>query len=113
MPITDNMPTIARLVSAIGLGAVSWFGSEIFRPLMPPQTAFGWFNEVNVALGLWSGWSVIGTRLRRGYSQAINAGLTGIAVLVFWALFLQSFNLMLDNALMSVFDLLDTMRLPH
>ncbi len=104
MPITDKMPTIARLVSAASLGAVGWYASELFRPLMPPQTDFGWFNHLNVILGFLCGWIVVGSRLGRGYSQGISAGLTGGVGLVFWALFFQSFNEMLDKALERRYD---------
>ncbi len=99
MPLTDNMPTGARMVTAVLLGAVGWQASEMIRPLMQEGTDFGWFNEVNVILGLLCGWIVTGSRLGRGYPEGISAGLTGMGALIFWALFLQSFNEMLKLAL--------------
>lgn len=99
MPLTDRMPTAAKLVGAFGLALVGWFASEAIRPLMPPQTNFGKFNEVNVVLGLLCGWIVVGKRVSGSTAEGISAGLTGAAALVFWGLFVQSFNLMLDNAL--------------
>ena len=95
MPVTDTMPTSGKLVAAIGLGALGWVGSELFRPLMEEGTDFGWFNYVNLGLGLICGWRVTGRRLGLGYATGISAGLTGMAVLVFWALFVQSLNEML------------------
>jgi len=95
MPVTDTMPTAGKLVAAIGLGALGWIGSELFRPLMDEGTNFGWFNYVNAGLGLICGWRVTGRRLGLGYATGISAGLTGMAVLVFWALFVQSLNEML------------------
>ena len=68
MPVTDRMPTMGKLAAAIGLGIVGWVGSELFRPLMPDDTNFGWFNYVNVVLGVVCGWRVTGTRLGRGYA---------------------------------------------
>ena len=99
MPVTDSMPTMGKLAAAIGLGIVGWFGSELFRPLMPDDTNFGWFNYVNAGLGLLCGWRVTGRRLGYGYAQGFSAGLTGVAALVFWAVFLQSLNEMLKRAL--------------
>ena len=99
MPVTDTMPTSGKLMAAFGLGALGWIGSELFRPLMEEGTDFGWFNYVNVVLGLLCGWRVTGRRLGFGYATGISAGLTGMAALVFWALFVQSFNEMLRLAL--------------
>ncbi|MEM6577981.1 MAG: TrgA family protein [Pseudomonadota bacterium] len=104
MPLTDNMPTTGKGVAAILLAIVAWFASEMYRPLMPEGTDFGWFNEVNVVLAILSGWIVIGTRLNRSYSDAIGAGLTGVAALVFWAVMLQAFNEMLRLALERRYD---------
>lgn len=104
MPVTDHMPTAARLVAAIGLGALGWFGSELFRPLMPEDTNFGWFNQVNVALGVICGWRVTGRRLGYGYAEGFSAGLTGVGALVFWAIFVQSLNEMLKRALDNRYD---------
>ena len=99
MPLTDRMPTAAKMAAAFCLAAVAWHASELIRPLMPDGTDFGYFNYVNVGLGLLCGWFVIGTRVGRTYTESFSAGLTGMAALVFWGLFLQSFNEMLKLAL--------------
>ena len=99
MPLTDRMPTTGKGVAAVLMAILAWIGSEMYRPLMPEGTDFGWFNFVNVGLGILSGWFVIGTRLNRSYTDAIGAGLTGVAALVFWALMIQSLNEMLRLAL--------------
>lgn len=104
MPLTDQMPTPAKLIAAIGLGAVGWIGSDLIRPLMPPDTNFGWFNYVNLALGLVCGWVVTGKRVGHGYAEGFSAGLTGLGALVFWALFAQSLNEMLERALDRRYD---------
>lgn len=104
MPVTDQMPTMGKLAAAIGLGVVGWVGSDLFRPLMPDDTNFGWFNYVNAGLGMLCGWRVTGRRLGYGYAQGFSAGLTGVAALVFWAVFLQSLNEMLKRALDNRYD---------
>lgn len=104
MPLTDSMPTAAKFFAAIGLGIVGWVGSDAIRPLLPEQTDFGWFNFVNLGLGILIGWRVVGRRVGGTFSEAISAGLTGAAALVFWGLFAQSFNLMLKKALEKRYD---------
>ena len=104
MPKTDHMPTSAKGVAALGMAIIAWYASEMYRPLMPEGTDFGWFNEVNVALGLLCGWVVAGSRFGYGYSDGISAGLTGMGAMVFWALLLQSFNEMLRLALDRRYD---------
>mgnify|MGYP003565463672 CR=1 FL=1 len=99
MPLTDNMPTFARLVAALMLGAVGWLVSDLIRPLMPEGTDFGIFNYVNAGLGILMGWRVTGKRLGRGFSNGLSAGLTGAAALVFWGLVVHSLTEMLELAL--------------
>jgi hypothetical protein len=99
MPYTDRMPTAGKFVTALGLAALGWIASEMIRDLMPPHTDFGTFNYVNAVLGLLCGWFVAGTRLGYGYRYGLSAGLTGIVALVFWGLFLQSFNQMIAESL--------------
>lgn len=104
MPLTDRMPTAARLVAALCLGGLGWLASDMIRPLMPPETNFGWFNWVNLALGAACGWVVVGSRVGYGYVDAISTGLTGMGALVFWGFFVQSFNEMLAQALDKKYD---------
>ncbi len=104
MPKIRTLPTAARLVAAIALGVLGWFGSDLVRPLMPPHTAFGWFNYVNAVLGVLCGWFVIGSRAGRGYAEALANGLTGVLALIIWGFFAQSFNLMLKQSLEKKFD---------
>jgi len=99
MPATDNMPTTAELVAASGLGIVGWVGSDMIRPLMPPDTSFGWFNYVNLVLGALCGWVVTGKRVGFGWAEGFSAGLTGVGALVVWGLFAQSFAEMLSRSL--------------
>ena len=68
-------------------------------PLLPENMNIGWLHQVNLVLGLVCGWWIAGPRIGRGYPEGISAGLTGMAALVFWGLFIQSFNEMLGRAL--------------
>ncbi|MFU1479441.1 TrgA family protein [Roseovarius sp. C7] len=99
MSPSNKLPTIARLTAALCLAALGWYGSELVRPTMPPETNFGWFNYVNAGIGLACGWKVIGSRLGTGYTDAISTGLTGVGAMLFWVIFTHSCNQMLGNAL--------------
>jgi len=104
MKAQDKMPTAGRLVAALGLAAVAWYASQLVRGLMPEDTNFGYFDYVNVGLALIFGWTTIGKRLGRGLVAGMNAGVTGAAVLVFWALFAQAAWEMLDRSMNRRYD---------
>jgi len=83
------MPTAARLVAAVTLAILAFVVSGQIMPLMPESTDFGYFTHVNIGLAVVIGWKVMGPRAGRGFVPGINNGLTGTAVLVLTALFLQ------------------------
>lgn len=93
------MPTVARLIAAIALGLLAIVISVQVVPLMPEGTDFGYFFHINVALGLLTGWIFMGRRVGYGVVPAINNGLTGAAVMVLWALFIQGAWEMFDRAM--------------
>ncbi|MEO0569590.1 MAG: TrgA family protein [Pseudomonadota bacterium] len=99
MPQTDRMPTASKAFAAAFMGVLGWYAAELYRPLMPEGTDFGWFNEATVATAVVCGWVVIGSRMGRGMSDGISAGLTGVFAFVCWSLFLQSGNEMLRLSL--------------
>lgn len=93
------MPTAARVVAAILLAILGFVASEQIKTLMPEGTGFGWFSVVNAGIGLLCGWWVLGSRAGRGWIAAINNGITGMAALVFWGLFVQGANQMVEDSL--------------
>jgi hypothetical protein len=93
------MPDAAKLVAALGLAILAFIVSGMIKPLFEQDMNFGWFTEVNVLVGIATGWIVIGQRAGRGLVSAINVGLTGPVVMVFWALFIQSCNEMVRVAM--------------
>ena len=98
------MPTAARLVSAVCLMIVAYILSLMVMPLMPESTNFGYFIPVNLCLGLAIGWTVMGSRVGRGTTAAINNGFTGIVVLLLWGLTVQSINEMVRLAMKNRYD---------
>jgi hypothetical protein len=98
------MPTAARMISAICLAALAWVVSEQIKTLFEEDKIFGFFNMINLVLGFVIGWQVIGSRAGRGYSAAINNGLTGGVVLVFWGLFSHSGERMIELSMRNRYD---------
>ena len=98
------MPNAARLIAALCLAVVAFIVSGQVMPLMPEGTDFGYFTVVNVALGIVVGWVAMGKRAGRGTAAAVTNGLTGIALLVFWALFIQGCYEMFRRAMRNRYD---------
>ena len=98
------MPDSARLVAALCLAGVGFVLSGLIVPLFPDSTDFGYFTLINIGIGLVVGWVSMGKRAGRGITSAINNGLTGVALLIFWGLFVQSANEMVRLALRNRFD---------
>jgi len=98
------MPDAARLIAATCLALLAFIVSGQVVPLMPEGTDFGYFMWINMGLGVAVGWKFMGPRAGRGTTAAITNGITGIAVLVFWALFVQGCAEMIKLAMRHRYD---------
>lgn len=98
------MPTAARLICAGVLVITAFYVSGLVMPLMPEGTDFGIFTYVNMAIGFVAGWRVTGARAGKGTVSGITNGLTGMIVMVFWALFVQGANEMFARAMKHRYD---------
>ena len=83
------MPTASRLVAAFCLVVLAFIVSGMIIDNGEEGKDYGYFTYVNMALGAACGWAIMGKRAGRGWTAGINNGLTGVASLVFWALFVQ------------------------
>ncbi|NOD63529.1 MULTISPECIES: TrgA family protein [unclassified Ruegeria] len=83
------MPTASRLVAALCLVVLAFIVSGMIIDNGEEGKDYGYFTYVNMALGAVCGWTIMGKRAGRGWTAGINNGLTGVASLVFWALFVQ------------------------
>lgn len=84
------MPTAIRLAGFFVFGALAWFTSEIIKPIMPPDTKFGFFSLYNMAIGMVCGWVIMGPRHGNKVSSAIGVGLTAAFITAFWCLLFHS-----------------------
>ncbi|WP_298932272.1 TrgA family protein [uncultured Ruegeria sp.] len=83
------MPSASRLVAAICLVVIAFLVSSMIIENGEEGKDYGYFTVVNIALGWICGWKIMGKRAGRGWTAGVNNGLTGVASLVFWALFVQ------------------------
>lgn len=98
------MPTAAKAVAALSLGATGFALSSVVKAQMTDITNWGWFTAVNMAIGAFCGWIMIGRRVGRGTSFIVSAGLSASVMMVIWALFIQSGNEALRLALRRRYD---------
>ncbi|WP_109312166.1 TrgA family protein [Ruegeria sp. AU67] len=98
------MPTAPKLVSGLCLLIVAFLVSSMVIENGDEGKNYGMFTYVNMALGVICGWWIMGKRAGRGWTAAINNGLTGIVALVFWGLFVQGVNEMLRLAMRHRYD---------
>lgn len=101
------MPDAARLVAALCLAFVGFILSGLVMQVYEEQIAetdFGWFVHINIVLGLVVGWISMGKRAGRGVSSAVTNGVTGVFLLVLWALFIQACNEMTRLAMKNRYD---------
>ena len=93
------MPTAAKLVSAVLFLLVGYAAARLveiqaaagaFIPYIQPAQVFGFFPEIVGAIGVLSGWFVIGPRVGRGMNAAFGYGVRTSATIVFYALLLFS-----------------------
>lgn len=97
------MPTAARLVAAICLLVVAFLVSTMIIENGEEGKSYGYFTYVNMALGIVCGWAIMGKRAGRGWTAGLNNGLTGVAALVFWGLFVQGTYEMIQQAMRNRF----------
>jgi hypothetical protein len=98
------MPTASRLTAAAFWALLAFVLSRQIMPRMPEGMAFGYFIYVNMTIAVVVGWKIMGSRAGRGVTAGINNGLTGVAALILWGLFVHSCYEMFDQAMHNRFD---------
>ena len=98
------LPNAASLFAAISLAVLAFIVSGQIMPLFEEGKDFGYFTLVNMTIGAFVGWKVMGPRAGRGFTPGINNGVTGMAVMVFWGLFVQGCVEMVRLAMRNRYD---------
>lgn len=110
------MPNAPSLFAALSLAIIAFIVSGQIMPLFEEGKDFGYFTHVNMIIGIIVGWKVLGPRSGAGMTPGITLGITGVFVMVFWALFVQGcyemFRLAMRNrydgpfeAIMAIFEI--------
>lgn len=87
------MFTAAKVVAALIFGFVAWIAAGLViahLEVARPGSQIGWFGELCLAIGLFSGWVMSGAKAGDGIRASIGYGLTTSALIVFWGLFIVS-----------------------
>ena len=98
------MPTASKFVAALAFALLGFIAAQTFVKYMPEGTPLGYFREMTAAIGLITGWLVMGKLTRKGYREAINSGLMTALILVFWALLAFSLYFMLKKSMRMMYD---------
>ncbi len=98
------MPTASKLVAAVAYALLGFLAAQTFVKYLPDGTPLGYFREMTAAIGFIVGWLVMGKLTRKGYREAINAGLVTALILVFWTLLAFSMYFMLRKSMRMMYD---------
>jgi hypothetical protein len=99
------MPNAASLFGAVSLAILAFVVSGQIPPLFQEGKDFGNFTLINMAIGAFIGWQVLGRRAGHGMgTPAINNGFTSMVVMVFWCLFFQGCYEMVRLAMRNRYD---------
>ncbi len=98
------MPTAARMIAALCFAALAWLVSDMIKPQFDEDKNFGNFNLINAGIGFLIGWQAVGSRAGRDMGAAINNGLTGGVLEVFWTLLLHSSYKMFQISMRGRYD---------
>lgn len=98
------MPTGGKLVGALVFAALAWFVTDLVKPLLSEGTQVGMFSPLNALIGLIMGWTIMGKGAGVTYRQALSYGLTTVAAITFWALFLWAGRETYKNSIRMRYD---------
>lgn len=88
------MPTAPKLIAAILFAALTWFVTDLVKPLLPDGTQMGLLSPINALIGAFFGWRVMGARAGQSLKSSLGLGLTTAAIIVFWCLLIWCTYLM-------------------
>ncbi len=88
------MPTAPKLIAAILFAALTWFVTDLVKPLLPVGTQMGLLSPINTVIGAFFGWRVMGARAGQSLKASLGYGITTAVIIVFWCLLVWSAYLM-------------------
>jgi hypothetical protein len=98
------MPTISKLIAGVIFAATGFFAGEAYKLGLPEGVQYGFYSQINLAVGFIVGWMVMGPALGKGYTEAVGSGIRTAVTVVCWSLFLFSTVLMVRKAFRKLYD---------
>jgi len=98
------MPTAGRLAGAVAFLILGLVLAYLCIPNFEEGQVPGWWLPMCGAIGVWAGWVVVGPRTGNGFSTGLGNGWTGVAAVIFWAIFLYSFFEMIKKSMRNSYD---------
>ncbi len=81
------MPTAAKLVSAILMGALGYYAANLLAAHLPEEVPANWLRPLSAVFGVIVGWRFLGKRVRgSGIQSGIGLGVTASAAVVLMGL---------------------------
>lgn len=93
------MPTAAKLISAILLGALGYFAADAIGAHLPEALRQGMLRPVGIAFGVIIGWRFLGPRAKVGLGNAVAIGLSAVLLQLVCAIFAFAFFDMIRRSL--------------
>ncbi len=98
------MPTASKLVAAICFAIFGFVAAEVVKPALPEGTQVGLFSPIMAAIGLLTGWFVMGRLTKRGYRDAMGSGVRTAITVVVWGIILFASYRMIMLSTQSRYD---------
>lgn len=98
------MPTAAKAVGALCFGLLGWCVAVIATPFFMDGVAPVPFLPATIIIGLYVGWSYVGSRVTGGYLAAVGHGLTAAVLMGAMALYVLAFTIMVGRAMRHQYD---------
>ena len=98
------MPTAGRLTAAICFAALALGFAYLSTQFFPEARAPWFWFPLNGLVGIGVGWTVVGSRVGRGFSAGLGNGITGTVATLFWVLFFMSFAEMIRKSMRRAYD---------
>ncbi len=98
------MPTAGRLIGALCFAILGLLIAILTVPLFEEGKSPGFWFPLCFLAGVWAGWVVVGPKTGGGFSASVGISLTGVAIQVFWILFLMSGYDMIRKSMRRAYD---------
>ncbi len=98
------MPTAARFIAALIFAFLGYLIAGYVKPLLPEGQPTPYLYPVSIIVPALSAWKVVGRLIGRGWTNAINTGIYGMAVALFFTLLTFAIGEMVKRSMRLQYD---------